>query len=99
MIPDDVNEIGRPYWQQTLQKISKDMLLQCRNNFIYRYFTYIDLHILYALKNTSNTTSVSNYMYSSLKMLYNSHSKIFTQKPVYSFLKPTATNNKAKTKF
>lgn len=72
------------------------MLLQCRNNFIHRYVTYTDLHILYALKNTSNTTSV-NYMYSSLKMLYNSHSNIFTQKPVYSFLKTTATNNKAKT--
>lgn len=73
------------------------MFLQCRNNFIHRYVTYTDLYILYALKNTSNTTSVSNYMYSSLKMLYNSHSNIFTQKPVYSFLKTTATNNKAKT--
>lgn len=53
-----------------------------------------DLYILYALKNTSNTTSVSNYMYSSLKMLYNSHSNIFTQTCLF-FLK--TTNNKAKT--
>lgn len=37
MFLDDVNEVGNPYWQKALQKISEDMLLQCRKNFIYRY--------------------------------------------------------------